>query len=84
VGDERETEELREGQRRREAEETSLARSGSHSEEESAQHERRADKARYLHEKLDERAASEREASEEDESEDEESERDASETDRRD
>jgi hypothetical protein len=64
VPGERETEELREAQRRREAEEESLVRSGSDSDEERSQHERRAEKARYLQEKLDERAESEGEADE--------------------
>jgi hypothetical protein len=64
VGDERETDELREVERRREAEEEALASQGGEPEEEIAQHERRAEKARYLLEKLDERAASEREAGE--------------------
>jgi hypothetical protein len=64
MGDERETEELRELEHRREAEEEQLASAGGEPEEEIAQHERRAEKARYLLEKLDERAASEREGSE--------------------
>ena len=58
MADERETEELREAQRRREAEEESLARSRAESEQEVAQHERRAEKARYLRQKLDEREES--------------------------
>ena len=53
-----ETEKLREAERRREAEEEELARSPAEPEEEVAQHERRAEKARYLLEKLDERAES--------------------------
>jgi hypothetical protein len=54
------TEELREEQLRREA--TELEQAGSVGDErESAQHERRADKARYLRKKLEERARSERE-----------------------
>ena len=52
------TEQLREAQRLREQEERDRARS-SPDEQETAQHERRADKAQYLREKLDERAASE-------------------------
>ena len=55
-----ETDELRDAQLRREAEERELAQSAG-DEEETAQHERRAEKARYLREKLDERADSERE-----------------------
>ena len=53
------TEELRLEQERREAEEQQRAESAT-DEDESAQHERRADKARYLREKLEERAESER------------------------
>jgi hypothetical protein len=56
-----ETEELRETERRREVEEETLAQSPGEPEEEIAQHERRAEKARYLLEKLDERAESESE-----------------------
>jgi hypothetical protein len=54
------TKELKAAQIQREAEEQELARSAP-AEEEVAQHERRADKARYLREKLEQRAASERE-----------------------
>jgi hypothetical protein len=56
-----ETGELRKDQLRREAEERELAQSAPE-EEETAQHERRAEKARYLREKLEERAESERES----------------------
>jgi hypothetical protein len=69
-----ETDELRKTQVRREGEEQELARAADE-DEETAQHERRAEKARYLREKLDERAESEREESEREESEREESER---------
>jgi len=55
-----ETGELRKVQTRREAEERELARSADE-EQETAQHERRAEKAHYLKEKLEERAESERE-----------------------
>ena len=55
------TQELREAQARRVREELELARSASDEEEES-QHSRRADKAEYLRQKLEERAESEREA----------------------
>ena len=61
--DDRTPEDLRAAQRRREAEEQDLA-SSSLDEQEAAQHERRADKARYLREKLEARTASEREAEE--------------------
>ena len=54
------TEELRVEQTEREAAERERAR-GSHDEEETDQHDRRADKAAYLREKLEERARSERE-----------------------
>jgi hypothetical protein len=54
-----ETDELRETQRVREEAEETLARR-SPDEQEAAQHQRRADKSRYLRRKLDERAASER------------------------
>jgi hypothetical protein len=54
------TEELRKAQLRREAEEEELAQAADE-DEETAQHERRAEKARYLREKLDQRAESERE-----------------------
>jgi hypothetical protein len=64
VPDEPDTEQLREAEARREAEEETLAQTGGEPEEETAQHERRAEKARYLLEKLDERAESEREGSE--------------------
>ncbi len=58
--EEQETEELKKRQLQREADEQERARSAP-DEEETAQHERRADKARYLREKLEQRAASERE-----------------------
>jgi hypothetical protein len=58
--EDRQTEALEAEQRRREGEEEKLARSST-DEDESAQHARRADKARYLREKLKQRAASERE-----------------------
>lgn len=54
------TEELRVAQSRREAAERELA-DAALDEEETAQHERRAEKASYLREKLAERAESERE-----------------------
>jgi hypothetical protein len=54
------TEELRLLQGQREADEQQRA-DGSRDEDEAAQHERRAEKARYLREKLEERAQSERE-----------------------
>jgi hypothetical protein len=54
-----ETRELREAQRKREESESELARDAL-DEQESAQHERRAEKARYLREKLEERAEAER------------------------
>ena len=53
------TKELRIAQARRAAEEDELAESPS-DEEETAQHERRSEKARYLQEKLEKRAESER------------------------
>jgi hypothetical protein len=55
------TEELKETQAGREAAERELARAST-DEHETAQHERRAEKAHYLREKLEERAASERES----------------------
>jgi beta-lactamase class A len=55
------TKELRLAQSRREAEERALARAAP-DEEETATHQRRADKAHYLQQKLEERAESEREA----------------------
>jgi hypothetical protein len=55
------TEELRLTQAERERAERRLA-DESPEEQETAQHERRADKARYLREKLEQRAESEREA----------------------
>ncbi|MFL5822532.1 MAG: hypothetical protein ACJ764_03730 [Solirubrobacteraceae bacterium] len=51
--------ELADAQRDREEAEVEQARSAS-DDQEAAQHERRADKARYLREKLQERAESER------------------------
>ncbi len=59
--DEPDTEELQAEQLRRELEERKSAASAP-VEEETAQHKRRADKARYLRQKLEERAESEREA----------------------
>jgi hypothetical protein len=59
------TEELRVAQIKRELEERDLAREGV-TPEDTEQHERRADKAEYLREKLDERARAEREAAAED------------------
>ncbi len=53
------TDELAEAQRKREEAEHAQARE-SLDEHETAQHERRAEKARYLREKLEERAESER------------------------
>lgn len=54
-----ETEQLRRAQLEREAEESERART-SLDEDEAAQHRRRAEKARYLRERLQERAESER------------------------
>ena len=59
VADEPKTEELKLAQLEREQAERRRAQSVS-DEDEVAQHERRADKARYLAEKLEERAESER------------------------
>ena len=59
MSEEPDTKELRLAQSRREAEEEELAQSAS-DEQETEQHKRRADKARYLKEKLQERAESER------------------------
>jgi hypothetical protein len=59
VPDEPNTEELKLAQLEREQAERRRARSV-HDEHEAAQHDRRADKARYLAEKLEERAESER------------------------
>jgi hypothetical protein len=61
VSEDPDTKELREAQARRVREELELAQAASDEEEES-QHARRADKAEYLRQKLDERARSEREA----------------------
>ena len=55
------TRELRRAQSRREAEEQALARAAAE-EQETAIHRRRAEKAQYLRQKLEERAESEREA----------------------
>jgi hypothetical protein len=57
---EQDTEELKEVQLQREADEQERARSAP-DDPETAQHERRADKARYLRRKLEQREASERE-----------------------
>jgi hypothetical protein len=59
--EERETRELKENQAEREADERALAQDAL-DEAEAATHERRADKAQYLREKLEERAESERES----------------------
>jgi hypothetical protein len=60
VSEERkETRELRRAQSRREAAEQALARESAE-EQETAVHQRRAEKAQYLREKLEERAESER------------------------
>ncbi len=59
MADEPDTEQLRAEQRKRELEERKAAKAAP-VEEETAQHERRAEKARYLREKLEERADSER------------------------
>jgi hypothetical protein len=59
MAEEHTTEELKIIQAEREAEERELAQSAL-DEEEAAQHERRADKARYLREKLEAREESER------------------------
>jgi hypothetical protein len=65
VAEEPDTEQLRIEQLKRELEERRSA-DDAPVEEETAQHERRADKARYLREKLAERAESEEEARRED------------------
>ena len=59
------TEELRVEQLHREAAERDRAAEAA-TEDESDQHERRAEKAEYLREKLEERAAAEREAAQQD------------------
>ena len=59
MSDDPPTEELRKAQFQREEDERERARSAS-DEQETAQHERRAEKADYLRRKLDERAASEK------------------------
>jgi len=59
MSEEHQTEELIEAERRREAEEESLAQDPGEPDAEVAQHERRAEKAHYLREKLEERAESE-------------------------
>jgi hypothetical protein len=61
VDDERDTEALRAEQLAREVDEKQRAEEA-FEETEEAQHDRRAEKARYLGEKLEERAESEREA----------------------
>jgi hypothetical protein len=61
--DEHKTEELKVVQTEREAAEREQAETAI-DEDEAAQHERRADKARYLKEKLEERAESERRVNE--------------------
>lgn len=65
MSEEPSTEELRIAQKKRELDERRYA-DDAPAEEETAQHERRAEKAHYLQEKLAERAASEREAAEDD------------------
>ncbi len=59
--EEPDTEQLRAEQLKREHEERKAAENAA-AEEETAQHARRAEKARYLREKLEERAESERES----------------------
>lgn len=67
VSDERQdTKEMRAIQARREAEEQEFADAATEPEE-TAQHERRAEKAQYLREKLERRAESEREVANEEE-----------------
>jgi hypothetical protein len=61
VGEDPETAELRKAQLTREAAERQHAERAP-DEDEAATHERRAEKARYLREKLEERAESERES----------------------
>ncbi|HEY1523736.1 MAG TPA: hypothetical protein VGF70_12055 [Solirubrobacteraceae bacterium] len=61
MSDEPETRELREAQEEREQEESEQAATAATGDE-AAQHQRRAEKAAYLREKLQERAQSEREA----------------------
>ena len=58
MNDKQLTEQLRVAQREREKAEKELARRAP-DEDEAAQHQRRAEKSRYLREKLEERAASE-------------------------
>jgi len=60
MSEERDTEKLRRTQSEREEQEEDMAQRAE-DEHETAQHERRADKARYLRDKLEERAESERE-----------------------
>jgi hypothetical protein len=60
MSEEPHTEELRRAQSEREAQEQEMSRCAE-DEHETAQHERRADKARYLRDKLEQRARSERE-----------------------
>ena len=60
MDDKRETQHLKAHQRERAETEERLARQAD-DEHESAQHERRAEKAQYLRDKLEEREASERE-----------------------
>jgi hypothetical protein len=62
MDEERLTQELRHDQERREEQERELERS-TEDENEAAQHARRADKAEYLRQKLEQREASERDAS---------------------
>jgi hypothetical protein len=76
MDDQRLTEELQAELERREAAEQQLARASAE-ESEIAQHERRADKAHYLRQKLEERLEAERDAAERDAAERNESEPDA-------
>jgi hypothetical protein len=69
MGPERDTEKLRAEQLQRERSEHDRA-SHAYDEQDAAQHERRADKARYLREKLEERAESEDQAAAHDAAED--------------
>jgi hypothetical protein len=63
MSEEPETEELSQAQREREEAESEQAASAP-TDDEAAQHQRRAEKAAYLREKLQERAESERQADE--------------------
>jgi hypothetical protein len=61
MSDESDTQELREAQEEREQAESEQAATAA-TDDEAAQHERRAEKAAYLREKLEDRAESERKA----------------------